>query len=455
MGPQQTRAMQRRYLPLIVLSAWLTGCSAAVTVPSTVSDDTGLPPPTRQVLANGMRLIVQEHRAADIVALYLFVAVGARDEGPTDLGFSHFQEHMVFKGTDTQGPGFVDRAVEGAGGRSDANTSFDYTFYSLVLPTSEASNGIQILTDMAFRSKFDSVEMARERDVILEEARVEQDSPDTALTRGLNRLVFRDHPYGRSLLGSEATLKGATRERLLAYYRRHYVPDKMTLVVVGPVAPRHIEADVQDTFGRIPPGGHRRAPLAASRPLTDGMRQDVERPEQQAYLALGWRAPSTSDPDGFAVDLLATILGGTESSRLAQTLRDRDQLVARITMDYNSLEAGGVVSIKAKLEAKDLDKVQRLILDEIARIQEHGVTEDERELALTTFEASHAFDTETAEGLAYAYGLAETTWTLEAELMYVRRLRQVTREQIQDAARRFLSRTDYARLAFVPARKNQ
>ena len=124
-------------------------------------------------------------------------------------------------------------------------------------------------------------------------------------------------------------------------------------------------------------------------------------------------------------------------------------------MSYAALEGAGIVSIRAECEAGDVDKVERRILEEIARIQESGITEDERQLALTSFEAEHAFDTETAEGLANAYGIAETTWSLEAELTYVERLREVTREQIRDAARRYLSRTDYARLVFVPERRER
>jgi predicted Zn-dependent peptidase len=364
-------------------------------------------------------------------------------------------EHMAFKGTDTQGPGFVDQAVEGVGGKSDANTSLDYTSYALTVPTAETAKGIQTLADMVFRSKFDPVEMGRERDVILEEARIERDTPTTALTRGLYRLVFNDHPYGRPLLGTTATLKAATRETLVAYYKRHYAPDNMTLVVVGPVAPETARASAQQTFGRIAGTGHQRTAVSPPGPLTGRIRRTVERPEQQAHLALGWLAPRSDDPDSFAVDLLASILGGTESSRLAQTLRDRDRLVSSITMGYTALQGAGLLSIRAKLEAKDIDKVEALILEEIARIQEKGVTEDERQLALTFFEAEHAFDTETAEGLANAYGVAETTWSLEAELAYIARLRQVSREQIRLAARRLLSRTDYAYLAFVPERKEQ
>jgi predicted Zn-dependent peptidase len=176
----------------------------------------------------------------------------------------------------------------------------------------------------------------------------------------------------------------------------------------------------------------------------------VERAEQQAHLALGWQAPRSDDTAGDAVDLLSTILAGTESSRLARRLRDDERLVSSVTMSYAALVGGGIVSLRADLEAKDLERVEQIVLEEIARIQETGPTEEERQLAVTKFESQHAFDTETSEGLAYAYGIAETTWNLEAELRYVERLRRITREQIRDAARRYLSRTDYARLAFLP-----
>jgi predicted Zn-dependent peptidase len=200
----------------------------------------------------------------------------------------------------------------------------------------------------------------------------------------------------------------------------------------------------------VPASGYKTAPAPIPRPLTGGVRRTVERPEQQGYLALGWQAPRSDDPSGDAVDLLTTILAGTESSRLAQRLRDKERLVSSVTMSYSALMGGGIVSLRAEAEAKDLDQVERIVLEEIAKIQETGPTEEERRLAVTKCEAQHAFDTETSEGLAFAYGIAETTWTLEAELRYVDRLRRITREQIRDAARRYLSRTDYARLAFVP-----
>jgi zinc protease len=404
----------------------------------------------RQTVPNGLRLIAQDHRASDVVAIYMIVGTGVRYEQPDQLGFAHFQEHMLFKGTDRFGPGYIDRFVEGTGGRSNALTSFDYTMFFLILPAEELEAGLALLADMAFRSTFAPAEIDREREVIFEEAKIEQDNPRTAIIRQLYGLVFGANPYGRPVLGTRPTLQRADQKLLRAFNARYYTPENMTVVVVGPVEARAVRAAVDRTFGRPPATGYTGAPAPAPSPLKGRVARTVERPEQQALLAMGWQAPRSDDPDGYALDLLTAILAGSDSARLTRRLRDEEKLVSSITMNYAALMGGGITSLRAELEARDLARVEAIILEEIARMQESGPTEEERQLAVTRFEAQHAFDTETSEGLARAYAIAETTWTLEAELRYVERLGQVTREQIRDAARTYLSRASYAQLAFVP-----
>jgi zinc protease len=426
----------------------LAGC--ATTAPSHEARvGSRLGPPVRQVLPNGLKLIVQDHRSSDIVALYMIVGTGVRYEKPDQLGFAHFQEHMLFKGTDTFGPGYIDRFVESRGGRSNAVTSFDYTMFWLVLPSKGLAAGIELLADMAFRSTFAPAEIDREREVIFEEARIEQDNPRVAIIRELYGIVFDGNPYGNPVLGTRPTLLAANRERLRAFNQYYYTPENMTLVVVGPADKTTVRAVVDRTFARRPSRGYTSAPAPTTSPLKGRVARTVERPEQQARLALGWAAPRADDPDGYAVDLLTFILAGSDSARLTRRLRDEERLVSSITMSYAALMGSGIASLRAELEAKDLARVEQIMLEEIARIQESGPTEEERELALTKFEAQHAFDTETSEGLASAYAIAETTWTLESELRYVDRLRTITGDQIRDAARKYLSRANYAQLAFV------
>ena len=431
---------------ILLLPLLLWGCSS--TASAVAPSPPPLPRPFRLVLDNGMRLIIQEHRASDVVALHLWIGAGGRDERPNEFGFSHFVEHMLFKGTASRGSGFVEREVEGVGGRTNAGTSLDYTFYYVLLPASRAAPGIELLADMAFNSVFDPTEMDRERRVIFEEVRLGEDNPRSFLIRQLYGLVFDGHPYGRPILGEESGMKAASRETLRSYYKRHYVPENMALIVVGAVNAEEVRAATLHAFGSVPATGFRRVPLRPP-PSLEGRRKEVLRPEQQASLGLGWVAPLVDHPDAFAVDLLASILGGSKSSRLNQSLRERRRLVSTVRASYSALQAGGILSVTAQMERGDLEQVERVILEEIRLIQTEGVTEAERQRAIIAAESEHAFSTETAEGLAYAYGLAETVWRLEAELRYLDDLRAVNRQQIQDAARRYLPTERYARLSFV------
>jgi len=151
----------------------------------------------------------------------------------------------------------------------------------------------------------------------------------------------------------------------------------------------------------------------------------------------------------YAVELLTHILGGSRSSRLNQSLRERRRLVTIIGTRYDTLQGGGAITITAQMEAKELEAAEGAILTEIKRIQDEGVSAAEVERAVTAAEAEYVFDRETAEGLALAFGRAETLWSLAGDRAYLDRLRRITRGQIQAAARRYLPPT-YARVALVP-----
>jgi zinc protease len=440
--------MARPRLARSWMCVWLAGLVVGcATAPTDISSRR--PPPSRDVLPNGMKLIVQEHRTTDVVALQLWVAVGASDEAPAERGFSHLVEHMLFKGTDSLGRGFVDREIEGVGGRTNAATSYDYTYYYLLLPAARAARGIDVLADMAFHSTFDPEEISREREVVFEETRLGEDNPRSFLSRRLHELVFEGHVYGFPVLGDPVALRDATRATLRAYYQHHYVPERMALVVVGAVDPAGIRAAAARAFASVPRGGGARvAPPVA--PTADGNRRRVvERPERQASLGLGWSAPELGHPDMFAVDMLAHVLGGARSSRLNQALRERARIVSSVGAGYSAMQHAGVLTITAQLEPMDESRVEAAILDEVRRIQEAGITPQELTRAVTASESEHEFSRETAEGLARAYGRAETVWTLGAELRYLDGIRAVTREQVRDAARRYLAATP-VRLALKP-----
>jgi predicted Zn-dependent peptidase len=405
--------------------------------------------PTREVLANGVTLIVREHRASDVVAIQLWFKVGGRDEALDELGLSHYLEHMLFKGTATRPPGSIDRLIEGFGGQSNAFTAYDYTHYDIVLPAEHVRAGLELLADIGVNASFPEAELDAERKVVLEEMNLLEDEPERFMQRRLSEVAFRAHPYGRPLLGTRELIQALTRDRLDRYYKKHYVPANMTVVVVGAVTHAQVRPLVEATFGRLRGPAAARAQVPTAGPLTEKIAADVARPEKQAYLGLAWKVASLASDDIFAIDLLTTILGDSPSSRLNLQVRERDRLVFTIEAGYGAWEKGGLVTVTARLDPGNLDRAERSILDVLRRVRADGVSEAELQRAIITTESNYAFDTETAEGLAKAYGQADTTWTLEKELGYLDRVRQVTAAEVQAAARKYFG-DDYARVRFVP-----
>lgn len=437
----------------MLLGLVVGGCASPVTGPAAEARPPAVAgAPTREVLPNGVVLISQEHRAADVVALQLWVRVGGRDERPDELGLSHYMEHMLFKGTPTRPPGSIDRAIEGLGGTSNAFTSYDFVHYDVVVPAAHVRAGLDILADIAVNAAFVPAELEAEKKVVFEEMNLLEDDPERFLARRLSEVAYHGHPYGRSILGSRELVQGLTRDRLNAYYRKHYVPANMTLVAVGPLTPAQLRPPVAATFGALAGAPPARPAASPVPPLTGGRREDVGRPEQQAYLGLAWQAAATGVAAGDipAVDLLTYILGDGPSSRLNRTVREDKRLVQSIEATYVTRQLSGLVSVTARLEPRHLDAAEAAILDVVRRVRAEGVSEAELRRALVTAESFYAFDIETAEGLARTYGQAETTWTLADELQYLGRLRGVTVAQIQAAARKYLSDDNFARVRLVP-----
>jgi zinc protease len=423
----------------------LAACSTATQVKALAAPQA----PIRYVLHNGVRVLVQEYRSSEVVAVQLWVRAGGRDEAPTELGLAHYLEHMLFKGTTTRSKGFVDRDVEAVGGRMNAGTSLDFTFYHAVLPASRAVPTIEMLADISVNSILDETELELEKKVVIEEMRLSEDTPPRHLSRQLYSMVFDGHPYGRSVLGTPEIIQKLTRQTLLAFYRRHYVPESFTLVVVGPVNPAEILQTAERTLGRLPRSGFQRLPQSMPGSLTP-KKTEIPRPGALAYLGMGWLGPKLDHADTPAVDLLVSMLGESRSSRLPQALRERLGLVNSVSSNYQALEAGGVITVTAQLEAENLARAETEILNEIRRLRDRDVSDEELRRALTRAEAERAFRSETAEGRAQLFGHAETVWRLSEELAYIDRLRSVTPDQIRHAARRYLDLESYGRVEFVP-----
>jgi zinc protease len=357
---------------------------------------------------------------------------------------------MIFKGTPTRPVGSIDRLVEGLGGTSNAYTAHDDVHYDVVLPARALRAGIELLADIGVNASFPPDEIAAEKKVVFEEMSALDDDPNRLLLERLSQVGYEPHPYGRPVLGTRAVIEGLTREQLLAYYRRYYVPRNMVLVVVGAANPGEVLALAEASFGRLRGGEGEAPPLPPVPALGPSRRVDVARAERQAYLGLAWRAPAVADADVFAVDLLTYILGDSASSRLNRALRERQGLVDSIEARYGALRFSGLTTVTARLDPANLERAETAVLEVLRRVRDEGVSDAELRRAIISAESLYAFDNEPAEGRARTYGLAEVTSSLAAELHYLSRLRQVTTAQVQAAARAYFGEGDYARVRLVP-----
>jgi zinc protease len=399
-------------------------------------------------------VILQDHPAAEVAAVQLWIRTGARHESDGESGFAHFIEHLLFKGTPTRGPGEIDRTISSTGGEMNAATSQDFTCFHVVLPDRHLETGLAVLGDAAQHAAFDPGELERERHVVLEEIRRAEDTPSASLWRLLARHHFAGHAYARPVLGTPETIGSATREGIVAFYRRYYAPSNATLVVIGANVEDRALALVERAFG----DWASRSVPAASQPRVAALagRHRIRQPRdlRQSYLCVAWRGPLGEEADAYPTDLLVSILGSGRTSRLYQSLREGRDLVSSITASFYPQHDAGTVLVSARTTPEKAAAVEAAVLAETERLRLDLCEDDELRRARTAVEADHAFGRETAEGTAHAYGLADSVWTLDHELAYLERIRGVTREEVREAARRHLTsgRLTVAVLGPPPAR---
>jgi zinc protease len=390
-------------------------------------------------LSSGVTVLLREARLAPVAEVQVWAGVGSADEGPDEAGLAHFHEHMLFKGTATRGVGEVAGAVEGAGGRINAFTSFDATCYHATLPSDAWPLGLDVLADAVQHSRFDPAEVAREVEVVLEEIRRSEDDPHHVLGDALFATIFQVHPYRAPVLGTRASVSSFTSEKLLRFYRRWYAPDNLTLVGVGDLDANDFLARAEAAFAGAAPSGVRRARPAE--PLQRELRLRVlERDFERASLELCWPAVPFRHPDAPLLDLLAFVLGQGESSRLDRRVKEELGLADRIDAScYTPLDPG-MFGIGADLDAERAPALLEAVLREVEALRREPVGAEELEKARRNFLAAKAWEQESVSGMARKLGSSQLlTGDPAFEDAYLARVRAATQDDLLRVAREWLA----------------
>lgn len=395
--------------------------------------------PLKTTLENGMTIILEENPSAPVAAFQMWVKVGSADEDENIAGIAHVFEHMLFKGTQKRKVGEVAKEIEESGGSINAFTSYDHTVYHLVLASRFFDKGLDIISDAIQNSSFDPDELAKETDVVLEELKMGEDSPDRKLYLKLLGAAYTLHPYKRPVIGFRDTVKNLKRDEILNFFRKWYIPNNMTLVVVGDFDKEKALDDIKKAFKDfkqqdIP---HRERLIEPEQKETKGfvLREEIK----ESRLGLAFHVPELTHPDIYAIDALALILGQGESSRLYQRLKGKDAVVHSISSYAMTPKEPGIFFITANLEAGNTEKAIKGILEEIKKIEYEGVSNAELEKAKLNLESEFIYSRETMEGRARQIGYFETSaGGLDYEKRYLEGIKKLTAKDIQNAAEKYL-----------------
>ena len=403
----------------------------------------------RTVLPNGLTVLIQQDRSAPVVAVVTYVKAGYFDETDPENGLAHALEHMFFKGTSKRGVGDIAKETKASGGYLNAHTIYDNTTYYTVLPSSGFANGLEIQADAYANSVIDPRELAREMEVIIQEAKRKSDNPSAVATETLYELLHDAHRMRRWRIGREPGLRAFTRDMMNAFYRNFYRPSNTILSISGDVDPAEALSRVTELYGGLEPGEPARRP-GPEEPDRDGFRyRELAGDIAQSQLVFGWRTPGTLHPDTPVLDVAASLLATGRASRLYRAVREKKLASSVSAYDYTPTDIG-VFVVHAETEPETTAEAARVIWDQLHQLRVGSLQDDELTRVRRIFEARWARRLETAEGRANYLAEWEALggWQLGDE--YFKKFMTATADDVQRVTREHLSEEKAAALIYRP-----
>lgn len=336
----------------------------------------------RTVFDGGVRLLAAPMRERASVSIAFMVGSGSRVESAQDCGLAHFIEHMVFKGGERYPTArLISQAVEGVGGALNASTDREATIFWAKVPARRLDVAVDVLSDMLFTPRLLDDDVERERQVVIEELRMYEDSPQDHVQTLFDVVMWPDHPLGWDVAGTEATVRSFGAADCRRHLDRHYRRDDLVISVAGALDPDQVGTLVAASLDRWDQRRTTTVEALAATPPTGGALSLVDRRTGQANIILGARAPSYRDPRRFAADILNVILGEGMSSRLFLELREEQGLAYDVHSFLTRVGDSGALAISLGCEPKRALVAMRAAIAELRRLAEEAVPGAELERA--------------------------------------------------------------------------
>jgi zinc protease len=397
-------------------------------------------------LENGLKVLVIEDHRAPIVVSQVWYKVGSSYEHDGISGVSHVLEHMMFKGTEKYPPGEFSRIIAENGGRENAFTGRDYTAYFQTLEKSRLPVALELEADRMRNLLLPEQEFLKEVQVVMEERRLRTDDNPQALTREqFNATAFINSPYRIPVIGWMDDLENLEVADLLAWYKRWYAPNNATLVVAGDVEPANVYALAKRFFGPLQP-----SVIEPTKPRREIKQQGVRRitvraPAEVPYLILGYKVPvlltATETWELYALEMLAGVLDGGASSRLARDLVRGDQIAVAAGAGYNLYDRQDSLLLLSGTPAPShtIDELEHALRGQLRVLREELVDEQELQRVRAQVVASHVYGQDSQFYQAMQVGTLETIgldWRVRDE--YLEKIKAVTAEQVRSVAQKYL-----------------
>jgi len=327
----------------------------------------------RYRLQNGLRVMLEDIPTVRSVAIGIWIGTGSRHETIRNNGISHFIEHMLFKGTENRSAQEIAEAFDSIGGNVNAFTSKEYTCYYAKVLDEHVELGLDVLSDMFFHSTFDEEELIRERNVVIEEIKMYEDTPDDQVHDLIAKASHGDHSLGYSILGSEEVLKSIHADTIREYMKDRYTVENTVITIAGNFT-KDILQLVEKYFGQFNNHGSDKVEISATfQPIEISKVKQTE----QAHLTFALPGLSVTDPEIYSLILLNNILGGSMSSRLFQEVREKRGLAYSVFSYHTSYKDTGLFTVYAGTAPNQVNEVVGVIQELLLKVKQNGITDRE------------------------------------------------------------------------------
>jgi predicted Zn-dependent peptidase len=397
----------------------------------------------KHVLPNGLVVITETMAHVRSVSVGVWVRNGSRRESPEENGLAHFIEHMVFKGTERRSAEAIAREMDSVGGMLDAFTSKEQICFNAKVLDEHLPIAFDVIADLILRPNFDSEDVKKEQQVILEEIKMDLDNPEYLLHEIFTRGFWPDHALGRPILGTPQTVKQFNRETLKARFASWFAPDHLVVTAAGNVTHEQVLALVELEFGSLQPSGQHPPHIApgTGAPIHLEKKRDLE----QVHLCVGVPSVPLGHEDRFGIAVLNNVLGGGMSSRLFQNIREKRGLAYAIFSELTPYSDAGMLTVYAGSAKETVGQILDLIVSEFRDLKESPVTEEELTRSKNHLKGSLMLSLESTSArmsnLARQELYFRRFYTLDEILASIE---VVTREQLQKLAQQYFRTEDTA-----------